>query len=358
MEKINKLNKLPKIQTRTNTRINLRDRFQKSDSNGDGDGASSRGGSMRPDEDSTTTSGVSQEKVLVIRGSSVNVQRAELEIKKLIVDIPIAICEEYFVPEFACGRIIGRGGATIKCISTQSNCVIKLTDRYLSPSAVNSSKIKNLDKHDTANSSPNKKVVSITGGREQINLAKELISAKIKEELEYKEKKFSNSNSYRRNSYANNGDSCVQRQSRKSGEAKEAKKIRSSPNNVFISREEPSNDNSAIDSNDCDANESSSNSNQATNQKQTINVYEKPKVIDLVDYLDENRSVEVFVSAVAHPHAFWIQVCGQNWYRLLDLLEQMNSYYDAHNMKELFVSELILLDNNSLNLLFYENELK
>ena len=47
------------------------------------------------------------DKTLVIRGSNINIQHAELEIKKLILDMPMVLVEEYYVPDYACGKIIG-----------------------------------------------------------------------------------------------------------------------------------------------------------------------------------------------------------------------------------------------------------
>ena len=57
-----------------------------------------------------------------------DVARAEIEIKRIIVDTPHALTEEYWVPEYACGRIIGRGGVSIKEMSNMCGCVIKLVD--------------------------------------------------------------------------------------------------------------------------------------------------------------------------------------------------------------------------------------
>ena len=75
----------------------------------------------------------------MIRGNYLNVVRAEIEIRRLILDSPSKLTEYFYVPYEACGRIIGRRGSTIKEISSLSNCVIKLSDE---PVDVNDSKVK------------------------------------------------------------------------------------------------------------------------------------------------------------------------------------------------------------------------
>lgn len=109
------------------------------------------------------------EKILLIRGSSMNAQKAELEIKRLILDNPMPLTEEYFVPDFACGRIIGKGGQNIKEISQMSNCRIKLSDKIYSMENK-----QHVDLYDKLVSSENvaKKKITISGTTEQILCAK------------------------------------------------------------------------------------------------------------------------------------------------------------------------------------------
>ena len=118
------------------------------------------------------------DKTLVIRGSNINIQHAELEIKKLILDMPMVLVEEYYVPDYACGKIIGRGGSSIKEISKTSNCKIKLTDRmYSQKKTKNNGKlitqITESSSTETINRSQTK-IVTLSGSNEEI------LSAKVK----------------------------------------------------------------------------------------------------------------------------------------------------------------------------------
>ena len=57
---------------------------------------------------------------------------------------------------------------------------------------------------------------------------------------------------------------------------------------------------------------------------------------DLDEYLDNNKTVDVYVSAVAHPLLFWVQVIDN-----LPTLETMNEQLDnffVNNPKTLFVN--------------------
>jgi hypothetical protein len=117
-----------------------------------------------------------QERLIVIRGLTMNVHRAELEIKRIILDVPKTLSEYYYVPESACGYIIGRSGANIREISSLSNCRVKVHDD------INQSKILNTIKQEIKlitnpdSSSPNgiagHKLMCINGNAEQILHAK------------------------------------------------------------------------------------------------------------------------------------------------------------------------------------------
>jgi hypothetical protein len=148
-----------KVQKKTNTRINFKDKPEKkNDSN-----------NLNETSDC----------ILVIRGASLNVGLAELEIKKILLDMPVFLTEEYYVPDYACGRIIGSKGSNIKEISSASSCRVKLMDRIGTSSSCssiissnsNNASNKISDEILTEQNVP-KKVVSITGSYEQIQYAK------------------------------------------------------------------------------------------------------------------------------------------------------------------------------------------
>ena len=61
-----------------------------------------------------------KERILEIRGEREKVHGAEMKIRKLIAETPVFVKVEVLVPQEACGRIIGRGGQTIREMSNIS----------------------------------------------------------------------------------------------------------------------------------------------------------------------------------------------------------------------------------------------
>lgn len=121
---------------------------------------------------------------MLVRGSPWCVQRAELEIKRLVLDAPINLTYEFLVPEFACGRIIGRGGKSIREISTVSNCKVTIERKSPSDTQLSNARrdlILDMSWNDdyestttTTNSSnmPKYKLLTLVGSFEQIESAK------------------------------------------------------------------------------------------------------------------------------------------------------------------------------------------
>ena len=97
---------------------------------------------------------------------------AEMEIKKIILDMPVGLTEEFYVPDFACGRIIGRGGSSIKEMQMISNCKINLSDK-INPATLKNPKVTDLFSIDES-TEVKRKVIALTGSFEQICHAKVL----------------------------------------------------------------------------------------------------------------------------------------------------------------------------------------
>ena len=64
--------------------------------------------------------GGNEERIVLIQGEREKARRAEILVKKIIAEQPIIRTEEVFVPQRACGRIIGKGGQTIRNMSSVS----------------------------------------------------------------------------------------------------------------------------------------------------------------------------------------------------------------------------------------------
>lgn len=56
----------------------------------------------------------SEERIVLIQGEREKTKRAEILVKKIIAEQPVIKTEDIFVPQRACGRIIGKGGQTIR----------------------------------------------------------------------------------------------------------------------------------------------------------------------------------------------------------------------------------------------------
>lgn len=288
---------IKEIQRKTNTRIHFKDKT---------DGQSSRQNKNEKQE-------VNKENMLIIRGASFNVGLAELEIKKIILDQPIVLTEDYFVPEYACGRIIGRQGVSIKEMQNFSNCRIKLNDRlpkselqqWETPNSSSASAMQVSqelyagEKNDNNNTS--RKVITLIGGIEQIASAKELILAKIREEDAFREKK------QKRERHVYSDNNIVK-----------TKTISSSESNL-----KSENSNSSISLNTAKS---------------------PPDLFNIDNYLNTDKTVNVFCTAVANPFAFWVQIDDEN---LTDLNKLKKNMFDFYS-KNAFSNEYLINNINEI----------
>ena len=69
------------------------------------------------DEEESSENG---ERIVLIQGEREKAKRAEILVKKIIAEQPVIRTEEIFIPARACGRIIGKGGQTIRNMSSLS----------------------------------------------------------------------------------------------------------------------------------------------------------------------------------------------------------------------------------------------
>ena len=68
----------------------------------------------------------SEERIVLIQGEREKAKRAEILVKKIIAEQPVIRTEDIFVPQRACGRIIGKGGQTIRHMCSVSGRFICL----------------------------------------------------------------------------------------------------------------------------------------------------------------------------------------------------------------------------------------
>jgi predicted RNA-binding protein YlqC (UPF0109 family) len=74
----------------------------------------------RDDFDETPQTETEKTRTVVIKGEREKAKKAEMMIKKVISDQPKVLTVDYFIPQKSCGRVIGRGGSTIKHLSRVS----------------------------------------------------------------------------------------------------------------------------------------------------------------------------------------------------------------------------------------------
>ncbi|CAF4243050.1 unnamed protein product [Rotaria socialis] len=113
-------------------------------------------------------------RILIIRGERHHVYEAEVEMRRLIADLPQYQQIEMFIPDHACGYLIGKNGSHIKNIRDSSKARLSL-DRKI---------IDNLE---------NKRFsrLIISGTSEQISAAKTLVEERLYR-LEQKKKAYDN----------------------------------------------------------------------------------------------------------------------------------------------------------------------
>ncbi|XP_069692009.1 tudor and KH domain-containing protein homolog [Periplaneta americana] len=108
-----------------------------------------------------------QHRVCIIRGTPEGAQLAESLIHDIMLNQPLIETLEMFVPQQACGRIIGRNGENIRSVSRASNAKIIIEGG-----------------NSSARDMVTTRRVIIKGTSDQIELAKALIEEKVAEDVE------------------------------------------------------------------------------------------------------------------------------------------------------------------------------
>lgn len=108
------------------------------------------------------------ERIAIIRGKPGNAQEAELLIRTMIQNQPVILTEEMFVPQKTLGRIIGKGGVSVKEMQRISQAKIKVDSGPLNSTDRNPDSLKQ---------------ITIKGSMDQIASAKALIEEKVQEDI-------------------------------------------------------------------------------------------------------------------------------------------------------------------------------
>ncbi|XP_063438274.1 tudor and KH domain-containing protein-like isoform X1 [Mytilus trossulus] len=211
-----------------------------------------------------------EERGVVIRGTPEAAQMAENMIRKIIGELPVIVTEEMVVPGKCLGRIIGRNGDTIRQMSRTSKAKVyvdRTCDDYRE----------------------SERTVTITGTKENIELAKSMIQEKIDDEELFRAKK------------------AVM-------EANREQRLKPKQH-VQDKQTEGRTD------------MSSSNHDQANGVPEPT---ELPQVHPAVRGWPAGRDyIEVYVSAVANPGLFWVQVLSSMSVELDNLVDRITSFYTS-----------------------------
>ncbi|XP_033725770.1 tudor and KH domain-containing protein-like [Pecten maximus] len=237
-------------------------------------------------------------RILVIRGSTSQAQEAELLVRKTISEMPVVMMEEIQVPIKALGRIIGRNGDSIRQMTRSSNARIYIDRAREEPRDIT-------------------KTVSITGSREQIDIAKSLIQEKIDEDDVFRAK------------------TAVMAANREH----HTKQTQGSVHR---------NDHTPI------------NTEKHHSAQDDIPRSPLPQqhIVSMATHVKEwpkQEYVEVYVSSVADPHHFWVQIISTNAIHLDELVHRMSGLYNTDHYKNMsdnqycvgdFVAALYERDNS------------
>ncbi|XP_063365712.1 tudor and KH domain-containing protein homolog isoform X2 [Cydia amplana] len=220
--------------------------------------------------------------ICVIRGESHTSQTAENLIREFMKQQPVIVEDTLVVPNWACGRIIGSGGETINDISHRSGARVKVEGP---PTADNASQ-----RH-----------VSFRGTKEQIEVAKGLVS------------------------------SCVAQEKCR----REIEQSKRSPRHVQVQPATSAAGASAQAGAGAEARAQAGAEARAGGD----HVEESPEAV--------SSCIEVYVSAVSSPARFWVQFVGPQVSQLDELVEHMTEYYgdkanrEAHALTSVSVGQVV-----------------
>ncbi|KAM7382206.1 hypothetical protein PAMA_012868 [Pampus argenteus] len=263
----------------------------------------------------------------LLQGSKEQVLLARCVLENLVTDCE-PVTEALEVPQTAFGRIIGRGGESLKLITRTTGAKVACSkEKTQGPGA--------------------KGNVTITGTRQEVKQAKELILEKVTEDMMVRTK-ISQSSALRQKrgqpamnhrpestetepslGLNNNGPYC---QAEKKGLV-HANGTAGEPENIFNKVEELK-----ITSTDSKEEEEESVS---TDSLAEVSKFEIPSP-DLSFQPDEH--LEVYVSASENPNHFWIQILGVRSLQLDKLAEEMNRFYNSGSPTEQKVETIVVGD--------------
>ncbi|KAM6963712.1 tudor and KH domain-containing protein isoform 1-T1 [Tautogolabrus adspersus] len=258
----------------------------------------------------------------MLQGSKEQVLLARCVLENLVTECE-PVTETVEVPQTAFGRIIGRGGESLKLITRTTGVKMACSkEKTHGPLA--------------------KGHMTITGTRQEVEQAKEMILEKVKEDMMVR-MKISQSSAQRKK----RGHTAV-------NQKPETEETVSLNNNGPYSQTEKNGlvhaNGTARDREDIlEKMEELQITNTTTEQEERVSI-ESPSEVskfeipspDLSFQPDEH--LEVYVSAYENPNHFWIQILGVRSLQLDKLMEEMNRFYSSGNHTEQRVETVVVGD--------------
>ncbi|KAF1374301.1 hypothetical protein PFLUV_G00248560 [Perca fluviatilis] len=265
----------------------------------------------------------------LLQGSKEQVLLARCVLENLVTDCE-PVTEALEVPQTAFGRIIGRGGESLKLITRTTGAKVACSkEKTLGPGAKGS--------------------VTITGTRQEVEQAKELILEKVREDMMVRAK-ISQSSALRQKrgqTAANQRPGGTETEApvglNNNGPYSQTEKnglihvngTRGQPENQFDKIVE------LKITNTHHKEEEEEEESVSTDSLSEISKFEIPSP-DLSFQPDEH--LEVYVSASENPNHFWIQILGVRSLQLDKLTEEMSRFYNSGNPTEHRVESIVVGD--------------
>lgn len=264
----------------------------------------------------------------LLQGSKEQVLLARCVLENLVTDCEPA-SEVLEVPQTAFGRIIGRGGESLKQITRTTGAKVNCSkEKTQGPGAKGS--------------------ITITGSRQEVKQAKELILEKVKEDMLVRTK-ITQSSALRKKRRT----TAVESLKLAKNEETEVPLALNNNNSAFPQAEkngpvhangtagEPQPMSDKTDELQSINTESNEDESVSTDSLSEISKFEIPSP-DLSFQPDEH--LEVYVSASENPNHFWIQILGVRSLQLDKLTKEMNRFYTGCNLTEQKVETIVVGD--------------
>ncbi|KAM4715703.1 tudor and KH domain-containing protein isoform 1-T1 [Anableps anableps] len=257
-----------------------------------------------------------------LQGSREQVLLARCVLENLVTDCQ-PVVELLEVPQTAFGRLIGRGGESLKLITRSSGARVVCS-------------------REKKHSSGGKGSVTITGSRQEVNQAKEMILERVGQDAVVRSK-ISQSSALRqkRGHKVVNPDPCCTEPKSPVGLNNNGPVSYVEKNGLVHSKEITTecvfHKMKGLKGTDDQEEESS----VSTDTLSEMSKFELPSP-DLSFQPDEH--LEVYVSASENPNHFWIQILGLRSLQLDKLTEEMNNFYTNENPTEQRMDTIVVGD--------------